>query len=99
MGIGEGTETTEKGDLIVGEIAMGRGPISLVPVDVKIVHIHGSLVNAKAIHIHRSPVDAGTIHIHGSPANVGTVHIHGIMQIGVQIPQKSNGFIMPPWML
>ena len=66
---------------------MGLGPISLVPVDVEIVHICGS------------HVDAGTIHIHGSPINIGTVHIHRNMQTGVQIPQKSDGPVMPPWML
>ena len=66
---------------------MGLGPISLVPVDVEIVHICGS------------HVDAGTIHIHGSPINIGTVHIHRNMQTRVQIPQKSDGPVMPPWML
>ena len=52
MGIEERTETTKKGDLIVGEIVMGRGPISLVPVNVEIVHIHGSPVNTGTVHIH-----------------------------------------------
>ena len=62
VGTREGIEITERGDLIVGEIAMGRGQISSVPVDVGIVHIH------------ENPIDDGTVHIHGSPVNVGTVH-------------------------
>jgi len=71
----------------VERIAMGPGLISLVSIDVEIVHIRGS------------HVDAGTVHIHGSPINVGTVHVHGNMQIGVQIPQKSDGPVMLTWML
>ena len=86
MGIEERTETTKKGDLIVGEIVMGRGPISLVLVNVGIVHIHGS------------PVNTGTVHIHSSLVNVRTVHVHGSMQTGVWIPQKSNSPVMLPWM-
>ena len=74
MGTREGTEITEKGDLIMGKIVMGRGPISLVLVNIRIAHIHGN------------PVDTKTVHIHGSPVNVGTVHVHGNMQTGVQIP-------------
>ena len=74
MGTREGTEITEKGDLIMGKIVMGRGPISLV------------LVNIGIAHIHENPVDTETVHIHRSPVNVGTVHVHGNMQIGVQIP-------------
>ena len=71
MGTGEGAEITKKGDLIVGKIIMGRGPISLVPVNIGIIHIHGN------------PVDAGTVHIHRSLVNVGTVHVHKNMQTGV----------------
>ena len=77
----------EKGDLIVEEIVTRRGPISLVLVDVGIIHLHGS------------PVDAGTIHIQGSPVNAGPVHVHGSMQTKVQIPQKNGGPLMLPWML
>ena len=54
MGIREGTETIEKGDLTVGEIIIGQGLISLVPVDIGIVHIHRSPINVKTIHVHRS---------------------------------------------
>ena len=46
---------------------MGPGLIILVPIDVEIVHIR------------RSHVNAGTVHIYGSPVNVGTVHVHGNM--------------------
>ena len=74
MGTGEGTETIEKGDLIVREIVMGRGPVSLVPVDVRIVHIHGS------------PIDAGIVHIHGNPIGTGTIQVHKSMQTEIQIP-------------
>ena len=83
MGTGEGTETIEKGDLIVREIVMGRDPVSLVPVDVRIVHIQGSPIDAGIVHIHRNPVDAGTVHIHESPVNIGTVHVHESMQTRV----------------
>ena len=83
MGTGEGTETIEKGDLIVREIVMGRGPVSLVSIDVRIVHIHGSPIDAGIVHIHRNPVDAGTVHIHESPVNIGTVHVHESMQTRV----------------
>ena len=83
MGTGEGTETIEKGDLIVREIVMGRGPVSLVPVDVRIVHIHRSPIDARIVHIHGNPVDAGTVHIHESLVNIGTVHVHESMQTGV----------------
>ena len=55
----------------MGGIAMGPGPISLVPIDFGIVHIRGS------------HVEVGTVHIHGSPVNVGTVHVHENMQTGV----------------
>ena len=85
MGIREGTEITEKGDLIVGKIIMGQGPIGLVPIDVEIVHIH------------RNPIDTKTVRIRGSPINVRTIHEN--MWIGVQIPQRSDGPVTPPWML
>ena len=64
MGTEGGTETAEKGNLIV-ETVMGRGPISLVPVDVRTVHTHGTSINA------------GTVHIHGSHVNIRTTHDHG----------------------
>jgi len=83
VGTGEGTETIEKGDLILREIVMGRGPVSLVPVDVRIVHIYGSPIDAGIVHIHGNPVDAGTVHIHESPVNIETVHVHESMQTGV----------------
>jgi len=67
----KGTKITEKGDLIMGKIIMGRGLVGLVPVDVEIVCIHGN------------PVDIGTVHIHGNPVNVATVHVHGSIQTGV----------------
>ena len=54
VGTREGTETIEKGGLIVGEIVMEWGPTSLVPIDARIVRIHGSPVNVKTFHIHRS---------------------------------------------
>ena len=87
MGTGERTEITEKGDLIVGKIVMGWDLISPVPIDVGIVHIHGN------------PIDVETVYIHGSPVNIGTIHIHRNMQTGVQIPQRSNDPVTPPWML
>ena len=66
---------------------MGWGLISLVLVDVGTTHIHGN------------PVNAGTVHVYRSPVNVGNVHAYGSMQTEVQIPRKSGGHIMPPWML
>ena len=77
---------------------MGWSPISLVPVNVGIVHIHKSLVDAETVHIHGSPIDTGTVHIQRSHVNVRIVHIHGSMQIRVRIPQKSDGPVMPLWM-
>ena len=71
MGIGEGTEITEKGDLIMGKIVMGRGPISPIPVDVGTVHIHGN------------PIGVGTVHIRRSLINVEIIHVYGNMQTGV----------------
>ena len=47
----EGTEMIEKGELIVGEINMGRGPINLVPVDVKTVRIRESPVDVRIVPI------------------------------------------------
>ena len=78
MGTKEGTEITKKGDLIMGKIIIGQGLVDLVPVDAKIIRIHGN------------PVDVNTIHIHESPVNVGTIHIHMSMQTGVRIPQKNE---------
>ena len=83
MGTGEGTEITEKGDLIMGKIVMGRGLIGLVPVKVEIVRIHGNLVNVWIVCIHGNPIDIETVHIHGSPINVRIVHVYGSMQTGV----------------
>ena len=74
VGTKEETEMTEKGKLIVGEINMGRGPISLVPVDIGTVCGHGSPVDIETIPILESHVDTGTVH-----ANVS-------MLTGVQIP-------------
>ena len=54
MGTREGTEIPEKGELIMGKIVIGRGPISLVLVNIRISHIHGS------------PVNVGTVHVHGN---------------------------------
>ena len=65
---------TEKGELIVGEIDIGWGLISLVLVDVG------------TIHIHRSPVDAGTVPIPESRINTGTVHAYVSMPTKVQTP-------------
>jgi len=39
-GNGKGIEIIEKGGLIAGEIIMGQGPTSPVPVDNRCVHIH-----------------------------------------------------------
>ena len=71
MGTGERTEITEKGDLIVGKIVLGWGPINPVPISVGIIHIH------------RNPIDVETVYIHGSLVNIGTIHIHRNMQTGV----------------
>ena len=54
MGTGEGAEITKKGDLIVGKIIMGRGPISLVPVNAGIVPIPKSRVDTRTDHVHVS---------------------------------------------
>ena len=37
--------------------------------------------------------------IHGNLVDVGTVHVHRSMQTEIQIPQKSDDPVMPPWML
>ena len=87
MGIKEGIEITEKGDLVVGKIVMELSPISLVPVDVGIDNAHGN------------PVGTRIVHVHGSLINVRTVHIHGNTQTGVQIPWRSDCLVTPPWML
>ena len=78
---------TEKGELIVGEIDMGRGLISSVLVDVGTFCVHGS------------PVDVGTVPILESHVNTGTVHTYASMPIRVQTPQTSNSPTMPLWML
>ena len=80
-------QDNRKGRFDSGETRYGTGPISLVPVNVRIVHIHGN------------PIDTETVRIHGSLVNVGTIHIHGNMQTEVQIPQRSDGPVTPPWML
>ena len=87
MGTREGTEITERGDLIVGKIVMGQGPISLVPVDVKIAHIHGN------------PIDTKTVHIHRIPVNIESIHVQGNMQTEVYILQRSDNPIMLPRLL
>ena len=74
MGIREGIEITEKGNLVVGKIVMGQDPISLVPVNVGIIHVS------------ENPVGTQTIHVHGSPIDVRNIHVHGKTQTGVQIP-------------
>ena len=78
---------TVKGELIVGEIGMGRGLISLVPVDTGIVPTLKSYTNA------------GTIPIPESRIDIGTVHVHASIPIKVQTPQKSDDLKMPLWML
>ena len=78
---------TVKGELIVGEIGMGRGPISLVLVDIGIVPTP------------KSHTDAGTIPILESRVDIGTVHIHASIPIKVQTPQRSDDLKMPLWML
>ena len=78
---------TKKGEWIVGEINMGRGPISPIPVVVWTVHVH------------KSPVDTETVPIPESRVNTRIVHAHTCMPTGVQTPQKSNGPTMPLWML
>ena len=65
-----------KGELIVGEIGMGRGLISLVPVDTGIVPTLKSHANA------------GTIPIPESRVDIGTVHVHASIPIKVQTPQR-----------
>ena len=51
-----------------------RGPINLVPVDVKTVRIR------------ESPVDVGIVPILESHVDTGTTHVHAVMSIGVQTP-------------
>ena len=65
---------TEKGKLIVGEIDMGRGPISPV------------FINVRTVRVHRSPVDTKTVPIPESHVDIGTVHAYASMLTGVQIP-------------
>lgn len=56
----------EKGDLIVVEIAMGRGPISLVLVNARISPILESHTDAGIIPILEGRVDSETVHVHMS---------------------------------
>ena len=65
---------------------MVGGPSSLVPIDTRTVHIHGSLIST------------GTVCIHEIPTDVWNVHDHGSMRGGVQIHRKSDGPEMQPWM-
>ena len=76
---------------------MRRSPIILAPIDVEIVHLHGSPVDAGIVQVRGSSVDAGTVRIQGSH-DVRTVHVHGSMLTGVWIPRKSDGPVMPQWM-
>ena len=62
---------TEKEELIVGEINMGRGPINLVP------------INAETIRICESLINTGIVPIPKSHINTGTAHVHAIMPIEV----------------
>ena len=111
MGTREWTEMTEKEELIVGEIDMGQGSISPVPVDAEIVPIPESHVDAGTVPIPENHVDArtvpipenhidvGTVPILENHVDTGTIHAHASMPIGVQTPQTSNSPIMPLWML
>ena len=56
----------EKGELIVGEINIGWGPISPVLVDVGTVRVHGSLIDTGTVPIPESRVDIGIVHAHAS---------------------------------
>ena len=66
---------------------MGRGPTSLIPVDIRTAHPH------------KSPVDEEAVHIRGSLVNDGIDHVHESTQIGDQIPKKNDGPVMQPWIL
>ena len=76
---------------------MRRSSIILALVNVGLVRLHGSPVDAETVHICGSPVDAGIVHIQESH-EIKTVHVHGSMLIGVWIPRKSNGPVMLQWM-
>ena len=66
MGTKEWTEMIEKEELIVGEIDMGQGPISSVPVDAGIIPIPENHVDARTVPIPKNRVDTGTVHTHTS---------------------------------
>ena len=53
---------TKKGEPTVGEIDMGRGLISPVLVNSKVVHIPGNPVSTEIVRIRRDPDDIGTGH-------------------------------------
>ena len=44
-------------------------------------------------------VSVGIVHVRRNPVDTQTVHVHGNMQTGIQIPQRSDGPVTPPWML
>ena len=71
----------------MGKIVMGLDLIGSILADTGTVHIHGS------------PTDTGTIHIHGSPVDIRNVRVRRSMQTEVRTPQKSDGPVMPPWIL
>ena len=64
----------EKEELKVGEIDIGRGPISPIPIKVR------------TIRVHRSPIETETVLIPESRVNTGTVHGYASMPIRIQIP-------------
>ena len=86
VGTIEGTEIIEKGELIVGEIDMGRGLISPVPIDTRTVHICRSPVDPGIVPIPKSHDNVGAIPIPESRVDTGTVHAHVSMSTGVQTP-------------
>ena len=78
MGTGEGTEITEKGDLIVGKIVIGWGPISLVPINVRMVHIHGI------------PLTSRPFTFMGVPSTLGPFIFTGICRPGFKFPKEAT---------
>ena len=76
----------EKGELVVGEIDVGRSPISLVLVNVGIVPTPKNHDDAKTVPIPESHVDIGTVPIPESRVETKIVRVHVSMPTGVQTP-------------
>ena len=77
---------SEKGELVVGEIGVGRSPVSLVLVNAGIVPTPKNHDDTKTVPIPESHVDIGTVPIPESRVETKIVRVHVSMPTGVQTP-------------